>query len=145
VRPAISLPDHLTGHQIGQMSFAVYHKVGVNQPSGWLGLAGALSNSLPAQWMVERVDPFDIVSSADSFCALAQIAAAGSCRVVLPCVLGDSHSDLQRDLAGPTIDCIVPIWVACHRDLAASHRINRCMDALSKLIKPHAIALAGKT
>lgn len=143
VRPAISLPEELSGHQIGQMGFAIYHKLGI-RPSGWLGLAGALANSLPAQWMTKNTSPDDSVSSADSFCALAQIAVAGSSRVILPCILGDASPDLQRDASGPPVNCTVPIWVACHRDLAASHRIKRCMDALTKLVKPHADSLTGQ-
>jgi len=145
VRPAVSLPEELTGYQIGQMSFAVYHKVGVSQPAAWLGLAGALSNSLPARWMAENIDPLDIVSSADSFCSLSQIASAGSCRVILPCVLGDANSALQRVRFGPMPHCVVPIWVACHQDMAASDRIKRCMGALMKLVKPLSGQLSGQT
>ncbi|MCK0148618.1 LysR family transcriptional regulator [Marivita sp. S6314] len=144
VRPALTLPEDLQGQKIGQMGFAVYRKAGATGPAAWLGLDGMLSKSRPARWMDDKVDPADIASAADSFCALAQIAGAGSYRVILPCILGDGHPDLARDPSAPKVDFAVPIWVACYRDLASSHRITRCIDAVAKLVKPQAAALEGR-
>ncbi len=144
VRPAMELTDDLCGHQIGTMRFALYHRAGTNAPQGWLGLSGALSRSLPARWMAETVEPPEVIATADSFCALSEIAAAGPGRVILPCILGDAHAGLQRDRSVAIPEFSVPLWVACHRDVAGSDRIRRCMEALTKLVKPHADRLEGR-
>lgn len=145
VRPAMALTDDLTGSRIGQMRFALYRRAGNVRVRDWLGLSGALARSLPARWMAENVDPADVIATADSFSALSEIAAAGASRVILPCVLGDAHTDLERDTSLRLPEFSVPIWVACHRDVAGSERIKRCMDAIAKLVQPHADRLEGRT
>jgi DNA-binding transcriptional LysR family regulator len=144
VRPAMSLTDDLNGHEIGRMGFASYVRAGVSQDgAGWLGLSGALSRSIPARWMSENVDPSEIQATADSFCALTEIAAVTGARVILPCVLGDSHPALTRDQSTAVPDFSVPVWVACHRDVAGSDRIKNCMEVITRLARPHADRLRG--
>ena len=144
VRPAMSLTDDLTGHEIGRMGFALYHREGASGGgAGWLGLSGALSRSIPARWMAEHVDTSKVIATADSFCALSEIAATTEARVILPCVLGDGHPELKRDTDLMMPDFSVPLWVACHRDVAGSDRIKRCMEAITRLARPHADRLRG--
>lgn len=144
LRPTPVLPDDLVGRKLTEMRFAVYANAQGRAPQGWLGLSGALERSGPAQWMQREVDPAEIVGSADSFCLLAQMAAKSSARVILPALLGDPAPDLVRLDAGlPEI--FVPVWIACHRDLAGSDRLQHLMDGMEKLLQPHIPLISGDT
>lgn len=143
LRPAMVLSDDLVGRKITDMRFGVYARAKRRKPQGWLGMTGALERSGPAQWMANAVDPSDVVASADSSCLLTQMLGKSNAQGVLPCILGDAAPELERiDLDVP--DFVVPIWVACHRDLAGSDRIQRLMETLEKLLQPHLSAIAGE-
>ncbi|WP_439522636.1 LysR family transcriptional regulator [Marivita sp.] len=142
LRPAPSLPDDLTGKRVGDMRFAVYGRADSRDATNWLGLTGPLERSKPAQWMAREIDPSLIAASADSFCLLTEMVSRGNAQAFLPCILGDAAPGLVR-LTRATPDFTVPVWVACHRDLAGSERLQRLMDALEKLLQPHSAALAG--
>lgn len=140
LRPAPALAEDLTGRQIATMGFGLY---GRGTASGkWLGLSGPLAAAMPAKWMVEAVPAGDIVASADSFCVLAEMAAQGAGQVILPCIIGDAQPGLKR-LASDMPEFEVPLWLACHRDLAGSEKLRRVMEAVEKLMQPHLPALAG--
>jgi DNA-binding transcriptional LysR family regulator len=141
LRPAVALPEDLSGRQVATMRFHVYGKRSTG--GKWLGLAGPLAGALPARWMAETVQATDIVASADSFCVLAELAAQGQGRVILPCIIGDTTPGLER-LPSDMPDFEVPVWIACHRDLAGSEKLRRVMDAIEKLVQPHLAALAGQ-
>lgn len=141
IRPAVRLPEDLIGKQIAVMRFDLYGKG--QKPGGWLGLGGPLGGSLPANWMATSVPPDQIVASADSFCVLAEMAAQGLGRVILPCILGDRSPALSR-LGGEIPEFKVPVWIACHRDLSGSDKLRRVMEAVEKLFQPHIPALAGE-
>lgn len=141
MRPAMQLPEDLTGRQIAVMRFALYAKPRIR--GRWLGLGGPLGGALPAKWMARAVQPEDIVASADSFCVLAEMAAQGLGQVILPCILGDRAPGLSR-IEGETPDFEVPVWIACHRDLAGNEKLRRVMEAIEKLIQPHLPALEGR-
>lgn len=142
LRPALELPDDLVGRKLTEMQFAVYANAQGRAPQGWLGLSGALERSGPAQWMQREIDPTEIVGSADSFCLLAQMTARGTAVAILPALLGDAAPDLVRVDAGVP-EMFVPVWLACHRDLAGSERLQHLMDAMEKLLQPHIPAIAG--
>lgn len=144
LRPALLLPDDLVGRKLTDMRFCVYANAEGRAPQGWLGLSGALERSGPAQWMQREVDMADIVGSADSFCLLTQMAARSTAQVILPALLGDANPDLvRRDGVMP--DMFVPVWIACHRDLAGSERLQNLMDGMEKLLQPHIPAIEGQT
>ena len=100
----------------------------------WQALDGALARSAPARWMTETLPPRRIGSGADSFVVLREMARRGMGRVVLPCILGDGVGGLDR-LDGLLPAMNVPVWVACHRDLADRPRIARLMEALSGALR----------
>ena len=143
LRPAMTLSEELIGKQITEMRFSVYtRRKAKNETKGWLGMSGAIERAGPAQWMTREIDPSDIIASADSFCLLTQMLVKGNAQAILPCILGDASPDLMRiESAAP--DFHVPIWIACHRDLAGSERLQCLMDSMEKLLKPHIPAIAG--
>jgi DNA-binding transcriptional LysR family regulator len=143
LRPTIRLPDDLNGRHIADMRFAVYRRASVTDAATWLGLTGALERSGPAQWMAREIDPRQITAAADSFCVLTQMAIRGNCQAILPCILGDAAPELVR-VPSAAPDFVVPVWVACHRDLVGSDRLQSLMGSVEKLLQPHLAALAGE-
>lgn len=122
VRPALRLPDELSGVQAAAFRFGVY--AARDGADTWLGLEGAVARSAAGDWLRRRHGVTDPVLSSDSFLMLAAIAAEGRGRAVLPAFVGDVWPGLTRlelltDLE-PT-----PVWVASHVDLAASGRLKR--------------------
>lgn len=128
VRPAMRLPDELSGIQAAAFRFGVYGTEGGED--AWLGLEGAIARSAAGDWMRRRIGPIETSLSSDSFLMLAAIAAQGRGRAVLPVFVGDAwpgltRLDLPADLA-PT-----PVWVASHVDLAASGRLKRARTLIA--------------
>jgi DNA-binding transcriptional LysR family regulator len=141
LRPALHLSEELSGRQIAVMRFGLY-SLGKTKDR-WLGLGGPLGSALPAKWMTTAVAPEQIVASADSFCVLAEMAAQGLGQVILPCILGDRNPELSRR-SGDIPDFEVPVWIACHRDLAGNEKLRRVMETIEKLMQPHLPALEGR-
>lgn len=127
VRPALRLPDDLTGERAGEFRFGIYAAPGAG--AEWLGLSGPLSRSSAGTWMQKHLGAGDETLSADSFTMLAALAAEGRGRTLLPVFLGDGWPGLVR--TGMPADLApVPIWVASHQDFARSGRLVRFRSRL---------------
>ncbi|MDJ0640050.1 MAG: LysR family transcriptional regulator [Paracoccaceae bacterium] len=131
VRPAATLPAELEGIKAGLLHFGVYSSG--NSPSeAWLGLSGPLSRSVAADWL--RAKGGMPLLSAGSFLSLAALAASGAGRTVLPLIVGDQWSGLERvDI--PKELQPVPVWVAAHIDYARSGRINRARKHIAQALR----------
>ncbi|MCB1333214.1 MAG: LysR family transcriptional regulator [Roseivivax sp.] len=140
VRPADSLSEDMTGTEVCQMGFAGYAAPGA--AACWLAPTGALGRSAPARWMAATVEPAQIAAGADSFVVLRAMAEAGAGRTILPCILGDAAPGLVR-IETDVPPMAVPLWVACHRDLADAPRLSALRRALVALLARHRIALEG--
>lgn len=141
VRPAMSLPSDMTGEQVARMGFAVY-AARAAKGNGWLGLRGLLARSVPARWMEDVAGEAGITGGADSFVILRELVAAGQGRTILPCILGDSDSRLER-LRDWEPDLSVPVWVASHVDLAQTRRMRLIRSRILQAVTPLADRLAG--
>ncbi|WGW05866.1 LysR family transcriptional regulator [Tropicibacter oceani] len=141
VRPANALPEGMVGDAPCTLGFGVYAAPGA--PETWLGLTGPIAGSPAGQWAAQCLPQDDLAASADSFVVLRELALAGQGRAILPCILGDACAGLTP-LPGlmPRID--VPVWVACHRDLAGAGRIESLRAALVSVLRANAGALAGQ-
>jgi hypothetical protein len=62
---------------------------------------------------------------------------------MLPCILGDAAPDLVR-IEDVDESLSVPLWVACHVDLADSPRIARLRRAIGEGIAGAVDSLAGR-
>ena len=128
VRPAIKLPEELSGEKAATFRFGVYAADGGDDT--WLGLEGAIARSAAGDWLGRTLGRREAALSSDSFLMLAAIAAEGRGRAVLPAFVGDAWPGLERmDLLTeiePT-----PIWVASHVDLAASGRLKRARSVIA--------------
>lgn len=130
VRPTSKLPADLTGEMVGELRFAVYCAPG-SEDAEWLGLMGALGRTGVANWMADTFAPSQIVGGADSFLILQQLVGLGGSKAILPQCLGEPDPRLKRlDVALPFQ--AVPVWVACHNDLASVPRLRKFSQALAK-------------
>lgn len=125
VRPAMTLPPELSALPAGHIRFAVY---GLSDELPWLGLTGSLARTGAAAWVNEQ--PEGIVSYADSFLALAAMAAAGMGRTILPSYVGSAHPSLTC-LATPQDLPEVPVWVGSHADFGRSRQVLQARKLLS--------------
>ncbi|MGB7261475.1 MAG: LysR family transcriptional regulator [Albidovulum sp.] len=129
VRPAIRLPEDLTGSVATVMGFGLF-RAKASDTEAWLGVSGPLERSLVGRWLVENTDPRQFAAAADSFPVLREMAACGQGMAILPLVLGANDKRLER-VAGILPEIEVPLWVASHIDLADVPRIAETRRALT--------------
>lgn len=134
VRPALSLPEHMSGEAAANLVFRAY---GVADcPDQWLALKGPLAKSVAAIWLSENIPQHLCVSGSDSFVILCKLAEAGLGIAILPSFVGESVAGL-RHLKDKMPDIHVPIWVGSHEDLRRTPRIravnSRIIGHLSNL------------
>ncbi|WP_267631870.1 LysR family transcriptional regulator [Frigidibacter sp. RF13] len=141
IRPARILPDDLVGTEVGQLRFAAYRAKG-GGADGWLGLAGQLSRSAPGRWLEGEMGTATVGPGADSFLTLREMAALGLGIAILPDYLGRDDARLEP-VEGALPDLQVPVWVACHPDLAEVPRIALMRQYLVEELKADATAIFG--
>ncbi|MEP3333381.1 LysR family transcriptional regulator [Sedimentitalea sp.] len=140
VRPALALPDEMTGESSAQLAFRAYHVPGASDR--WLSLSGALARSAPAKWMDTQISPERIATGSDSFLVLRELAKLGLGSAILPVFVGDrtpelvSHPDKM-----PTLS--VPIWVGTHSDLRDVPRIRIVRERILDFLAARAPMLDG--
>ena len=142
VRPAVALPDDLSGEIAAELGFAVYaaRSGGADR---WLGFAGPLERSKVSRWLEKHSDKVDSAATADSFVALASMAANGLGRTVLPQILGEHDARLGRVRRYSGLPP-VPIWVASHADVADAKRLKTARSALASGLRAIADDLLGR-
>jgi len=135
VRPALRLPDDMSGEVVAELNFGAFE--GPDGATGWVGLSGPLAATVVGRWIAEHVDEADITARADSFPAVADLVAAGAGRGLMPRILAEGRSALSpADVGLPPLS--IPVWVACHADMADAPRLRRLRadlgDALSAMV-----------
>jgi DNA-binding transcriptional LysR family regulator len=141
VRPAVTLPDDLRGEVAADLGFAAYARAD-RTDAPWLGLSGVLSRTVAAAWLRDEAEGEGYAARADSFVTLAALAAAGTGRAVLPCIVGDRTPGLVRLEAVGSLPS-VPIWVASHADLVDAPRLKAVRRALAAGLAGMAETLLG--
>jgi len=132
VRPAPRLPEDMTGEVVAELRFGAFE--GPARAAGWIGLSGPLSASYVGRWLAEHIDDGDITVRVDSFPAVADLVAAGAGRGLMPRVLAEGRAELVPvDVGLP--DTSVPVWVACHADMADAPRIKRLRADLGEALR----------
>ncbi len=122
VRPTDRLPDELHGLRAGRLGFSIF--ASKNSAPVWLRLNGTIQRSKAAEWLERHAPASDQSVSADSFLTLAALAANGAGRAILPIFVGRQTPGLI-EIDRPKNLPSVPVWVACHRDLARSGRLTK--------------------
>ena len=132
VRPAVKLPDEMTGETSASLGLRAYSTPDARQV--WLGMSGPLGRSAGAAWMSENVAEDRIVGGSDSFMVLREMALTGTGIAILPAFLGEPAPGLvhRRDLMP---EMSVPVWVATYGELRDVPRIRivreRILDYLA--------------
>ena len=141
IRPAPVLAPELEGEIAAEMAMATY---GTPGDEGWLSNAGRLSR---AGISIDEIEGGTL--GADSFVALAALAAAGLGSAVLPAILGDADPRLRRidpadsPVAAAAAKVRVPVWVASHRERADEVRLRRLRAEITAAIRARESVLAG--
>lgn len=141
IRPTLDLPDSLTGKMTGKLVWRIYataeywrtNKSKDHSDHKWLGVTDSLLLSPVAKWQVDVLNN-QVSHKADSFITLRQFAEQGMGAAVLPVFIG-SRSKLL--VLSPTFNfkTETDIWVATHRDLANTPRIEALMKYFIDLFK----------
>ena len=140
VRPAMRLAEDLIGEVVAELGMAAYARS--PQADKWYGLSGPLSRSIGAKWLAEEIPPDKIVTGADSFLTLREMAAFGDGIAVLPCMLADRDSRLIRlDDAMPHLR--VPVWVARHVETTETEQLMLVRRELGSFLAARADSLSG--
>lgn len=134
IRPTLDLPDDLAGEVIGKMGLRIYatpeywrnNKSDDFRDHNWLGGSKSLLRSPVAFWQIDVLKD-KVLHRADSFITLRQMAELGMGPTVLPCFIARKSENL---VCSPLFDfeASTDIWVAAHKDLAATPRIQALMQ-----------------
>lgn len=150
IRPAHSLPADLTGENAGELIFRVYEPAGMAYDpdqgvydGAWVGVGEELDRSPVATWEASKLKPGAVVLRMNSFVAMARAAAGGLGRAMLPSCTGDVTPGLVR--AACPDQLTTSVWVAAHRDLAASPRIAAFIAQFSRTMRLEQAVLRGET
>jgi len=141
IRPTLDLPDDLTGEIVGKMGLRIYatadywrrNKSGDHRDHNWLGGSKTLLRSPVAFWQIDVLKD-QVSHRADSFITLRQMAELGMGPTVLPCFIAHNSNSL---VCSPLFDfeASTDIWVAAHKDLAATPRIHALMQYFITVFK----------
>ena len=105
LRPAMELPDNLTGIRLCDIAFGVYgspdylNSLQGRRPlesANWLGFSAMGGRGTMAQVVADFVPEEQVVMKADSFEPLLLAAEQGMGLVYMPCFVGESSGKLQR-------------------------------------------------
>lgn len=141
VRPALTLPDEMTGETNATLVFQAYRSLDASD--AWLSLTGALSRSAPAQWMETHIPPERITTGSDSFLVLRELARHGLGTAILPVFIGANTPELVHvPTAMPKLS--VPIWVGTHSDLRDVPRIRIVRARILSWLADRAGVLDGR-
>ena len=150
IRPTLNLPEDLTGEIIGKMGLRIYatadywhkNKSADYRDHNWLGGSKSLLRSPIDYWQIAVLK--DKVSHrADSFITLRQMAELGMGPTVLPCFIAQTAENL---VCSPlfNFETETDIWVAAHKDLAATPRIQALMQYFIDVFKENKDLFSGE-
>lgn len=144
IRPGSELPADLSGIHAGTVGFGVfssadYLKTNTGRDASaqkWLGVAPTFAQSTAGEWQAANNQTrFDF--SADSFLALASLAAEGLGLAMLPVFVGNKTPLLVRVSEfsrGPVAD----IWVATHKEFRQQTHIEALLEFFARAIRTDA-------
>jgi len=134
IRPALALPTELEGEKACDMVMRIYaapaylerhHGTGFGAHK-WLGVTAPISSSVVGDWQRRHIPHAAVVMEASSFIGLSHAAAEGMGMALLPCCVGDLAPGLVR-VKGFEESVVTTIWVATHKDLAESAKVQSIM------------------
>ncbi|WP_420414527.1 LysR family transcriptional regulator [Roseibium sp.] len=141
IRPGGEMPPDLSGIRAGSIEFCVYGapdylKEAAGLPARdlkWLGVAPHFARSTAGEWLFANAQT-SFEFSADSFLALASMAARGLGVTMLPDFIGRQTEGLvavDRMPTGPETG----LWVATHKDFRRQSNIETLLNFFAEAIK----------
>lgn len=132
VRATASPPDHLSGIDLGPVSFAGYVRKDVVDRSKplhayeWIDFATKDPTAPLPRWLRMLNVDADCRYRFDSAAGLCEAACAGLGAAIVPCMVGEYRSDLTR-ITDVRFEPGFDLWILTHRDLRRSARIRSFM------------------
>jgi DNA-binding transcriptional LysR family regulator len=151
VRPATSPPPALLGRRVSGLAFALYaaprylEEVPARRDLDrhrWLAPDSSLASSAIARWIARHVKA-EPVARADTYTALAHLAAAGLGVTALPCFVGDVRPGLSR-VRGVIPELTSELWVLTHADLRTTARVRVLTEHLVATLAAERPLLEGR-
>ena len=151
IRPALALPDNLTGIHICDLVFGIYGAPEyLNSLQGrhpledarWLGFTSMLAQAHVGKRMAALISPDRLVLIADSFEPLRLAAEEGLGLAILPSFLGEASGKLQRvdtRMELPTTG----LWLMSHKDVATSAKTAAFVAFMETALQSEHGRLAG--
>ena len=150
IRPSEALQDGLVGERICDLCFRVYGSpeyLKINQSRSidghrWLGVVNPTARSPVGKWEVETIEK-NVVFRSDSFATLCGAAEQGVGLSMLPSFIGDASTGLVVAEQFPDV-LTTGVWLACHKKLVGSQRINSLMGYFSRALQQEQYRLSGR-
>lgn len=142
LRPGHELPTDLSGLQSGTIKFGVFGAASYiekiksgDQPESvnWLGVPPHFAQSTAGEWLFSNLHK-GAVYSADSFVALANMAARGLGLTLIPEFIGSQVEGLAAVQDLPPLP-ETSLWVATHTDFRNQSNIETLLSFFSNAIK----------
>lgn len=150
IRPSETLQDGLVGERICDLGFHVYGSpeyLKINQSRSmdghrWLGVVNPTARSPVGKWEAETKGK-NVVFRSDSFATLCRAAEQGMGLCMLPNFIGDSSMGLVYAEHFPEV-LTTGVWLACHKKLVGSQRINFLMGYFSRALHKEQNRFSGR-
>jgi len=141
IRPTRSPDAGLVGRRLCDVEFGVYATRQLLQwvdrerifDARWIGFIDSLMQTSIGVWLGSAVDISNICLRCDSFVAVRVAAEAGIGLALLPRLLGDSSTQLER-LDADTSELTIGLWALAHPDLVRSARVHAFIEHLSQAL-----------
>ncbi len=151
IRPAQTLPPELDGEIACDMAMRIYASPDYlerNRGTGfgahtWLGVSEPIASSFVGAWQRRNIPASAVAMEASSFLGLAHAAELGLGLAMLPCCVGDLSAHLTRADQFDEV-LVTPVWVATHRDLSASVKVQSILAWFTDAIREDADLFEGR-
>ncbi len=144
LRPTSAPPDHLIGHRIAALPFAIYGSHEYLSAVGerpladhsWIALDDSQSAHRTLRWLAQQLPLGAVGYRTSSFGSIRQACMDGLGLAVLPCFLGDDSAALRR-FSEPLPECAADLWLLTHPDLRDTTRVKAVYQLLLVELRAH--------
>ena len=155
IRPTFDPHENLVGQRVADLHFGVYASSDViaSLPLNptleelarqkWLGSGQGFSGSTSHNWMQQHIPEKSCRIEIDTFQSMAACAVQSMGLALLPCIVGDPISQLQR-LQIPWFELSSPVWVLTHPEIRNAARVRAFMNFITKALRNERAVLEGR-
>ncbi|MDP6832969.1 MAG: LysR family transcriptional regulator [Alphaproteobacteria bacterium] len=151
IRPAATLSEDLAGERACELMLRVYatptyltaNPGRTYDSHGWLGVMAPITSTTVGEWQRRNLPDANIVLRSNSFVGIRDAAERGLGLAMMPCFLGDPSPHLVRAEAFPD-SLSASLWVATHRDMARSARVQSILSWFVGAIQADADLFEGR-